>query len=320
VDEFEIIERYFRPLGNEAPGVVLGIGDDAAVLEVQIDEQLVVTTDTQVESVHFPSGGPPRDIGYRSCATSLSDIAAMGASARWASLAVTMPGPEPAWLEDFALGAAEALGDAGAVLIGGDTTAGPLVITWYIIGTAPVGAALRRNGARKGDAVYVSGTLGDASAAVELALFDESGHDESGQAVLDRYWHPRARFDLARILCGRATSCIDVSDGLIADLTHVVRASRCGAEVEYSRIPISPALSKLVGPERARLLAATGGDDYELCFTVPVAGEPELVGIAREAGLRIARIGRMVSGNEVRIVGDSGAPIDLGDRGYRHFD
>ena len=320
MDEFEIIERYFRPLGDKARGVVLGIGDDAAVLDAPRDEQLVVTTDTQVESVHFPSGALAKDIGYRSCATSLSDIAAMGASARWVSLALTMPNAEPLWLEHFALGAAEALRDAGAVLIGGDTTAGPLVITWHIIGTIPVGAALRRCGAQEGDGVYVSGTLGDASAALELALFDESGHDDLRQAILERYWYPRPRFGLAQSLLRLATSCIDISDGLMADLTHIVRASHCGAEIQYSRIPISTALSTLIGPQRSRRMAATGGDDYELCFTVPGAGETELDRIARAAGLGITRIGRIVSGKEVRIIDDSGGTIDFSNHGYRHFD
>lgn len=320
MDEFELIDRYFRPLGADRPGLVLGIGDDAAILDAPAGEQLVVTTDTHVESVHFPAGANAREIGFRSCATSLSDIAAMGAAARWASLALTMPTAEDPWLEQFALGAAAALQQCGALLIGGDTTAGPLVITWHIIGSVATGSAMRRDGARDGDGVYVSGTLGDAAAALELGFTEGGGHGDFQQELRKRYWYPQPRFDLAQKLRRVATSCIDLSDGLIADLTHIAGSSRCGAVVEYSKIPLSPALLKLAGPERARRIAATGGDDYELCFTVPRRCEPELLDIAQGGDLNITRVGRMVFGAGVQVIDDSGATLDLGHRGYRHFD
>jgi thiamine-monophosphate kinase len=320
MDEFELIDRYFRPLGTDSPGVDLGIGDDAAILDPPAHKQLVVTTDTHVEAVHFPTGADARDIGFRSCATSHSDIAAMGAAARWASLALTIPKAEDTWLSQFALGAAEALTLSGAVLIGGDTTAGPLVISWHIIGTVAVGAALRRGGAGAGDAVYVSGTLGDAAAAVEMSLTGDGSDNDIKRDLRKRYWHPEPRFDLARKLRRVATACIDISDGLLADLAHIAAASGCGAVVEYPKLPISPALLELAGPERAHRLAAAGGDDYELCFTVPAANESELFEIAHQGGFRITRIGSIVSGAGVRVIDDAGEIVDFGERGYRHFD
>ncbi|TDJ64868.1 MAG: thiamine-phosphate kinase [Proteobacteria bacterium] len=320
MDEFELVDRYFRPLGSVAAGIVLGIGDDCAILDAPSDEQLVVTTDTHVESVHFPAGADAREIAYRSCVTSLSDVAAMGASARWASLAMTLPRAADSWLEAFARGVAEALQQCGAVLIGGDTTAGPLVITWHIIGTVAAGAALRRGGAQVGDLVYVSGTLGDAAGALELGLIDGGSYNKFQQELRARYWSPQPPFELARKLCGVATSCIDISDGLIADLAHIAESSDCGAEVEFSKIPIAPALLQLAGLERARRLAATGGDDYELCFTIPPSCESALLGLAGDAGLSVTQIGRMTSGAGVRVIADSGATVDLGQVGYRHFE
>jgi len=320
MDEFELIDRYFRPLGMGAPGVVLGIGDDAAILDPPRGEQLVVTTDTQVESVHFPAGANAGDVGHRSCATALSDIAAMGAVARWASLALTIPRGDTTWLEHFARGSADALRRSGAVLVGGDTTAGPLVITWHIIGLVPSGRALRRDGARVGDAVYVSGTLGAAAAALELLATESEDKSAFQQELLERYWYPRPRFDLVQKLRSIASSCIDISDGLVADLTHIARSSQCGAVVEFAKIPISNALLESTGPEDARRMAATGGDDYELCFTVPPECEAELQKIVVELEFSVTRVGRMVAGSDVRVLEDSGATIDLKSRGYRHFD
>jgi len=319
MDEFDVIDRYFKPLGDKAANVVLGIGDDAAVLDVPPGEQIVVTTDTQVESVHFPVAADPAAIACRSCAAALSDIAAMGATARWLSLALTLPRVDAAWLQGFAAGAAEAIEFAGAVLVGGDTTSGPLGVTWNIIGTVPRGGALRRDGARPGDALYVSGSLGGARAALELldTLADVSG---SGQAVLARYWNPQPRLVLGSQLRGFASSCIDVSDGLLADAGHLARRSGAGVEIASDNLPLQAGLVELFGVERAREFALTGGDDYELCFSVPRDDEADLLRVVTQFDVPVTRIGRITRESGVRVIDCEGRPLPTNRTGYRHFD
>jgi thiamine-monophosphate kinase len=319
MNEFDIIERYFKPLGDSTAHIALGIGDDAAVLDVPAGEQIVVTTDTQVESVHFPAAADPAAVAYRSCAAALSDIAAMGASARWLSLALTLPRADANWLQGFAAGATEAIGFAGAVLVGGDTTSGPLTITWNIIGTVPRDAALRRDGARAGDALYVSGNLGSARAALDL-LASRDGDNPSLHPVLARYWHPAPRLALGTQLRGLASSCIDISDGLLADATHLARRSDVGVEIVSSELPLLPELVALVGTERAREFALTGGDDYELCFSVPPACERELLQLATKSDVPLSRVGRITRGSDVRVIGSDGRPAPTTRAGYRHFD
>lgn len=318
MNEFDLINHYFKPLGVNAGNVALGIGDDAAILDVPPGDQIVVTTDTQVASVHFPAAGEPAAMAYRSCAAALSDIAAMGATARWVSLALTMPGAEARWLKEFAAGAADAIRRADAVLVGGDTTAGPLTITWNIIGTLPRNSALRRDGARPDDALYVSGDLGAARAALDL--FDSPGDDPSRRAILARYWHPEPRFALGSRLRGLASSCIDISDGLLADVTHITESSDCGAEITDAALPLLPQLVALVGLERAREFALTGGDDYELCFSVPPGHERDMQQLASKTGVAVSRIGRITREPGVRVVDSQGRTRRTARAGYRHFD
>lgn len=321
MDEFELIDRYFKPLGAGERAAGLGIGDDCAVLDVAPNEQLLVTVDTQVESVHFPVQSDPEDIGYRSCATSLSDIAAMGGTARWATLALTLPRDDGDWVERFAHGAAASLRPAGALLVGGDTTRGPLTISWTIFGGVPRGEGLRRDGAADGDAVYVSGTLGGACAALDLldVSLNSKVPDADDRAILASYWRPQPRLQLGRELRGLASSCIDVSDGLLADFTHVARASGCGGELEFDRLPLLPALVNRSGEARARAFAINGGDDYELCFTVPPDREAELLARIKGLDVSVTRIGRMTADREVRVVDRAGTPLTITSSGYRHF-
>lgn len=319
MNEFDVINRYFKPLGDEAANVALGIGDDAAVLNVPAGEQIVVTTDTQVEAVHFPAAADPAAIAYRSCAAALSDVAAMGASARWLSLALTLPRADANWLQGFAAGAAEAIEFAAAMLVGGDTTSGPLTITWNIIGTLPRDTALRRDGARAGDALYVSGNLGGARAALDL-LDSRDGDDSCRLALLARYWKPVPRLALGVQLRGIASSCIDVSDGLLADAAHLASCSSVGVEIMSDELPLLPELVALVGIERAREFALTGGDDYELCFSVPPELERRVLQLATGAGVPITRIGRITPESGVRTVGSDGQTALTSRTGYRHFD
>lgn len=320
MDEFELIDRFFRPLCTNVAENDVGIGDDASILAVPSDQQLVVTTDTHVEAVHFPIGAEPYDVGFRSCTTSLSDLAAMGATARWASLALTVTDATNTWFEGFAAGAAAALKQCSASLIGGDTTRGPLVITWNIIGLVPTGAALLRSGATPGDGIYVSGTLGSSAAALALSLTGGGNYTGREAELRDRYWYPQSRFDLAHRLRSVASACIDISDGLIADLTHLARSSNCGAVVECTRVPMAPALIELVGTERGLQMALGGGDDYEICFTVPQENESDLMRISETIELGVTRIGRMVEGPSVRVIDGSDHEISVDGIGYRHFE
>ncbi len=320
MDEFELIEHYFRPLSTDVFGSDIAIGDDAAILTAPVNEQLVVTTDTHIESVHFPRGANSEEVGFRSCATSLSDIAAMGATARWASLGLSLASAESSWLEGFAKGAATALQQSGASLVGGDTTRGPLVITWSIIGTVPIGEALLRNGAQVGDGVYVSGTLGSAAAALEMSLVGEQTCGAVEAELRDRYWHPRPRIALAAQLRALLSSCIDISDGLIADLSHLARSSHCGISVHCDRVPIAPAVVQLLGYERARQLALTGGDDYEICFTLPVEHEANVIDIAKGLDINVTWIGRMVEGSQLQVIDEQGLILEFDHVGYRHFE
>lgn len=320
MDEFEIINRYFRPLGKVRNCDDLGIGDDAALFSVPEDDQLIVTTDSHVEGIHFPHAADPRLVGGRTYASSVSDIAAMGGSARWASLALTLPEADEQWLSDFSSGVSRVLKSSATDLIGGDMTRGPLTITWHIMGTSPRGTALKRGGACLGDGIYVSGCLGSAAAAIACDLIGEIGPSEHEKNLHDRYWHPQPQLTLGQHLRRVATSCIDISDGLSADLAHITRASKCGAQIEISRIPLSPSLTQLVGRKRAHQFALQGGDDYELCFTVPREKAATVAKLARECNATITRIGEIINGTAVRVVDEDGDLLDLPAAGYRHFE
>jgi thiamine-monophosphate kinase len=320
MDEFQLIDRYFRELANDETSIILGIGDDAAILAVLPDEQLLVSTDTHVENVHFRAGADADKISYRAFASSASDIVAMGGRARWASLALTMPSADHRWLKKFTSGAAQALGGAGATLIGGDTTSGPLTITWNIIGTIAPGDALRRDGARVGDSIFVTGSIGGAAGALAHGLIDNEPQDDVHKRLADRYWYPQPQYDFAPEIVGIASSCIDISDGLIADLAHIVHASGCGAEINMDNLPFSPGLIQLVGATVANRLAACGGDDYELCFTVPEQRKSLIVELASRKEVAVTEIGRITRGSEVKVLDRNGAVVAIDKQGYKHFE
>jgi thiamine-monophosphate kinase len=247
----------------------------------------------------------------------LSDLAAMGAHARWATLGLSLPVAEPTWLEGFAGGVSEALVAAGVSLIGGDTTKGNLTICWTMLGTLPPGAALTRAGGRAGDFVYVSGTLGDARGALECLHDAHVGDLEL--ALIDRYWRPQARLTLGRVLRDLATSCIDISDGLLADLGHLTAASGCGAEIDVRLVPQSDALAKRFDNATAAEFALRGGDDYELCFSVPPTSVDELDGRVAAIAQRVTRIGRLTAGPPGVVADQTGSALSVADGGWRHF-
>jgi thiamine-monophosphate kinase len=314
--EFELIARYFsRPVARR--DVLLGVGDDAALLEVPAGQVLVAATDTLVEGRHFLLGAPPESVGHQALAVNLSDLAAMGAAPAWALLSLSLPSSEPAWLEGFARGFHALAERTGVALVGGDTVRGPRVITVQVLGLVPATLALRRAGARPGDGMYVSGTLGDAAAGLELLRAAAGGASDADSPLVRRYRFAEPRLELGIALRGIAGAAMDVSDGLLGDLGKLCAASGVGALLQLERLPLSAALVERFDALTAERLALGGGDDYELVFTVPRSAQRSL-GTALADGVRITRIGEIVSGDGVRCLRD-GRPVDTGIPGYDHF-
>lgn len=316
LSEFALIERFFGQQRLVATGADLGIGDDAALLSVPPDQQLVVSADTLVESVHFPADTAPEAVGYRALAVNLSDIAAMGAVPVWYTLCVTLPAADADWLDSFCAGLARAAGTTGIALVGGDTTRGPLCISVQIMGLVPRGGALLRSGARPGHAVYVTGTPGDAAAGLEL-LQGGGALDADAEYLVERFFWPTPRLREAALLAGLASSCIDLSDGLVADLGHICRASAVAATLNTARLPLSRPLRAHTSCPGDYALA--GGDDYELCFTVPPAAIPALEQRFSSRGLDCRRIGEIQAGSGVRCLTAKGDTLVAKRAGYEHF-
>ncbi|MDA8735520.1 thiamine-phosphate kinase, partial [Porticoccaceae bacterium] len=264
--EFDAIATYFKDLTAQG-GVALGIGDDAALLNTSADHQLVVATDTIVESVHFPPQATAEQIATRALCVNLSDMAAMGAKPRWFTLALTLPSAKAnaQWLEGFSRGLAAVAGQYDIALIGGDTTAGPMTISLTLLAEVPSSDALQRSGAKAGDALYVTGTLGDGAAALEMINSRDSTYSER---LLTRFYQPKPQVDAGIKLRTIASACIDISDGLIADLGHLCQASGVRSNIQTDLLPIHRELHQL-WPQRALEWALSGGDDYQLCFAVP---------------------------------------------------
>jgi thiamine-monophosphate kinase len=317
--EFELIGKYFARLGAERADVRIGVGDDGAVVMPPASREMVVVTDTLVEGVHFPPGSPAISIGHRAFAVNLSDIAAMGAEPAWALLALSLPRPDEEWLAHFARAAGDLCRRHGVALVGGDTTRGPLTVTVTIIGIAPIGVALERKGGQPGDAVFVTGSPGDAAAGLALEQGRLHVSDPmSAQILRDRFLFPTPRCEVGVALRGLASACIDVSDGLGGDLEKLCAASGCGAEVDAAALPVSESLLGAVGRESAREYALTGGDDYELLFTVPLARLGAITNaIARGLG-PVTRIGSLVAGNGVRVSARGGV-MQFSGAGFDHF-
>ncbi len=318
MDEFELIERYFAKVGPSRGDVVLGVGDDAALLSVPPGHELVACTDTLVDGRHFPAGTRADDVGWRALAVNLSDLAAMGATPAWATLALTLPAIDEDWLEGFATGFAALATAHQVALVGGDTTRGPLTITVQALGFVPAGTALRRRGARPGDLVYVTGWPGDAAAGLALIEGRLGGQGANRGALEGKFRRPEPRVAFGQRLRGVASACIDVSDGLAQDLGRLAAASGVGATIRAAELPLSRALYALAGESRAREFALGGGDDYELLFTVPPAARQALAAVGGGAGAPACHcIGEVGAGRGVRVLGERGElPVP---RGWDHF-
>ena len=313
--EFDLIDRIAARIVARGD-VVLGIGDDAALLQPPAGRQLVVAMDTLNTGVHFPADTAPADIGWKALAVNLSDLAAMGAVPAWCTLSLSLPAPDADWLDGFLDGFDALAREHDVALVGGDTTRGPLSVCVTVFGTVAPDAALRRDGARIGDDLWVSGALGDAAAALAQWLRGES-RDLLLQARLDR---PTPRVALGQALSGLAHAAIDVSDGLLADLRHVCRASGVGAIVDVDALPVSNALRTAVDDaDTRRALQASGGDDYELCFTASSSARSEIECAASEAGTVVTRIGRIVEGDGIRTTAADGTTWSVPHAGWDHF-
>ena len=310
--EFDLIARIRARVATRAD-VVLGIGDDAALLAPPPGRQLVVTADTLNDGVHFPRGTSPADVGWKALAVNLSDLASMGAEPAWCTLSLSLPQSDPAWIEGFLDGFLDLAGQHGIALVGGDTTRGPLSIAVTAMGLVEPGRALRRDGARVGDEVWVTGTLGDAAGG--LALLDR----EPVPALRARLDRPTPRVAAGRALAGIATACVDVSDGLLADLGHVCARSHVAAHIDVNALPASAALREAFGEADRIALQASGGDDYELCFTAPADAGADIGAVSAQLGLRFTRIGRIVAGEGVHPVDAKSQPWSSPRRGYDHF-
>ena len=312
--EFDLIARI-RARAKSRDDVVLGIGDDAALLRVPADKLLVVATDTLNAGMHFPDETAPADIGWKALAVNLSDLAAMGAQPAWCTLSLSLPDSDAAWIDAF-LDGFLALADAhGIALVGGDTTRGPLSACVTVHGLVDAGRVLRRDAARAGDEVWVTGTLGDAAGA--LAQWQaQQPIDPALRARLDR---PTPRIATGLALAGIAHAGIDISDGLLADLGHVCVASRVGAEIDIDALPASSALQAAFDRAACRALQASGGDDYELCFTAASDRHEAIVRIAENTGVAVTCIGRVVAGSGVHAALGDGSEWTPPRAGYVHF-
>lgn len=313
--EFELIARHFATLTPPAASVVLGVGDDAALLDLLPGHELAVTVDTLVEGVHFFANCPPDALGHKALAVNLSDLAAMGAEPAWGLLALTLPAVDDAWLGQFAGGFARLARDFGVTLVGGDTCRGPLAVSVTAIGRIPRGQALRRSGAQPGDGVYVSGEIGAAGLAVLARRGDIALPRTLAARAAQRLDYPQPRVALGLALRGLASAAIDVSDGLLADLGHICAASGVGSRLDLGCLPLPDGALDVVSHES--LLGS--GDDYELCFAVPPRHEPALLAVAARVGCAVTRIGQIEAAPGVWLIDAAGQARLAKQDGHDHF-
>lgn len=291
--EFDLIKRYFSRK-NLQNGVSLSVGDDCAITSIPSGYQLAITTDTLVEGTHFLPSISPADLAYKSVAVNLSDLAAMGATPTWMSLALTLPEIKEAWLAEFSQSLFAILDRYGVSLIGGDTTKGPLSITLTAQGFLPKNQGLFRHQAKVGDWIFVSGFLGDSAAGLDLLLQNRKIENESDRYFIQRHLHPTPRVELGLALRSFSCCALDISDGLLADLEHILERSQVGAEIYLENLPLSHHLCTQYEQTQAEKFALTGGEDYELCFTVSEEKREEMEQVLRSQGIKVTRIGQIL--------------------------
>jgi thiamine-monophosphate kinase len=324
LDEFALIRHYFSRLTDNDASIVVGIGDDCAQVQVPQGMDLVLSIDTLVEGTHFLPGTDPGHIASRLMGAAVSDLAAMGAEPAWFTLALTLPRADESWLAAFAESLGACARRFGIRLVGGDTTRGPLTLSVQVQGWVPSGAGLHRSGAGVGDLVCVSGTLGDSRAGLDIQLRPEAQPDPlpaASHALLQRFFAPEPRLSTGLLVAEFASSCIDISDGLLADLGHILKASEVGARIERRQLPLSEALLGYTDLEQARDWALSGGEDFELCFTVPAARWGALAAQLQQHEVPVSCVGRIVPASQGLQLLDDGVAVPAGGvtTGYNHF-
>ncbi len=318
--EFSLIDRYFT---HRTRHTLLGVGDDAALIRPRRGHVLAISADMLVEGRHFFRGSDPEALGHKTLAVNLSDLAAMGATPRWATLALALPKADARWLAAFTRGFMRLARAHDVDLIGGDTTRGPLNLCVQIMGEVSAHQALRRDGARVGDDIWVSGTLGDAALAVAARNKKIRITKQQLAAVSQRLDQPAPRVALGMALRGIARSAIDISDGLLADLGHICERSQVSAAIELAALPRSALMRALAGQPVAQSALLAGGDDYELCFTAPASRRATVLRAGTRARVRVTRIGRIIRAPAgaigVAVVDGDGLPVRVAQRGFDHF-
>ena len=314
--EFDLIAKHFT---RATPGAVLGVGDDCALLAPSPGMQLAVSSDMLLEGRHFSPQDSPAGIGHKSLAVNLSDLAAMGATPRWATLSIALPEANDAWLTAFARGFFRMADLHSIELVGGDTTRGALTISITVMGEVPPGQALRRDGAQAGDDIWVSGVLGSAAMALAYRQGRLFMEQVDAARVLPALYLPMPRVELGIALRGIAHSAIDISDGLLGDLGHILQRSKTGAVIEFATLPTLPVVQNYLQEAVARECILAGGDDYELCFTAPPAKRDRVLAAANDADLSVTRIGRITAEPGLTVIGADGHPLIIEHTGYDHF-
>lgn len=314
--EFDLIARHFT---RATPGAVLGVGDDCALLAPTPGMQLAVSSDMLLEGRHFSPQDSPAGIGHKSLAVNLSDLAAMGATPRWATLSIALPEADDAWLTAFARGFFRIADQHDIELVGGDTTRGALTISITVIGEVPPGQALRRDGAQAGDDVWVSGVIGSAALALAYRQGRLFMEQIDAAKVLPALYLPTPRIALGSALRGIASSAIDISDGLLADLGHILQRSQVGAALEFAALPTLPVAQAYLHEKVAVDCVLAGGDDYELCFTAAPDKRDAVRSAAETAGVAVTRIGRITAEPGLTVIDADGQPLPIEHTGYDHF-
>lgn len=318
VKEFQLIECYFSNRGPTRRDVKLGIGDDCALVQPAENKSIAISCDTLVENVHFFPDMPPAALGYKALAVNLSDLAAMGAEPAWMTLALTLPDVDETWLSGFSEGLFEAADYYGIALIGGDTTRGPRAINITVHGQVPQGKALTRHGAKAGDWIYVTGTLGDSALGLDIIRGAQQASTENKAFLINRHYCPTPRVLAGQALRSLASSAIDLSDGLISDISHILKAAAVGAIVDVNCIPLSQAMRETVSEEQALGYALTGGEDYELLFTVPESQKGALETTLNHTGTKFVRVGQICAGSKLKLQ-LNGEPFTPPYYGFEHF-
>ncbi len=314
LSEFQLIKEYFTTIASKRSDVVLGVGDDCALLQLPAGKELAVTVDTLVEGVHFLASDDPEAIGHKALAVNLSDLAAMGAEPAWVTLALTLPEIDSSWLQQFSRGFLSLAEQYGIQLVGGDTTQGPRSITVTAHGLVESGKALRRDTAQPDDLIYLTGTIGDAA----VALLLQSGSylpQRGSEQLMQRLQRPTPRIQIGRSLVDIAHAAIDISDGVLADLGHICAQSGVAAEINLHQIPLSSEVREYLEKTADWATILKGGDDYELCFTLPPGREDALT----DMGCEVTCIGRAISGSGIRCLQEDGGELSISGDGYEHF-